>query len=128
MSHKAETKTPPPISLRLTDAERAALEKAAAHLSLSAYIRQCVFGDQVNKRKVRTRNPVKDHEALARVLGLLGKSRIASNLNQLAKDSNCGALILDEETGAKIDEAYAHVQSMRNELIRALGLIEEMNE
>ena len=128
MNHKAEKKSPPPISLRLTVTERAALEKAAVNLSLSAYIRQCIFGDQVEKRKLRTRNPVKDHEALARVLGLLGKSRIANNLNQLAKDSNCGALILDDETSAKIDEAYMDVQSMRNELIRALGLIEEMNQ
>ncbi|MCA8894025.1 MAG: hypothetical protein KDA48_02110 [Amphiplicatus sp.] len=95
---------------------------------MSAYIRDRLFGEGVEKRKVRNRNPVKDQEALARVLGMLGRSRIANNLNQLAKDSNCGALILDEETNAKIDEAYALVISMRNELIRALGLIEEHDQ
>ena len=128
MSRNQGNKTPPPLSLRLTVAERAALEKAAANNSLSAYIRGRLFGESAEKRKVRNRNPVKDQEALARVLRMLGRSRIANNLNQLAKDANCGALILDEETNAKIDEAYAHVISMRNELIRALGLIEEHDQ
>jgi len=124
MNRKNKKKAPPPLSLRLTEAERDMLEKAAGNASLSAYIRERVFGEAAQKRKSRNRNPVKDHEALARVLGLLGRSKIANNLNQLAKDSNCGALVLDEDTDAKIEEAYAHIVSMRNELIRALGLIE----
>ena len=128
MSRNIGKKTPPPLSLRLTEAERAALEKAAGNASLSEYIRQRVFGEAVQKRKSRHRNPVKDQQALAHVLGLLGQTRIANNLNQLAKDSNCGALVLDEDTNAKIEEAYAHVISMRNELIRALGLIEEVDQ
>ncbi len=125
MSRKIRKKIPPPLSLRLTETERDTLEKAAGNASLSAYIRERVFGEAAQKRKSRNRNPVKDQEALARVLGLLGRSRIANNLNQLAKDSNCGALVLDEDTNAKIEEAYAHIISMRGELICALGLIEE---
>lgn len=128
MNHKIRKKTPPPLSLRLTEAERVLLEKAAGNTSLSAYIRERIFGEAAQKRKSRNRNPVKDQEALARVLGLLGRSRIANNLNQLAKDSNCGALVLDEETNAKIEEAHAHVLSMRSDLIRALGLIEERDQ
>jgi hypothetical protein len=121
---RAQIKTPPPISFRVTEDERERLEKAASGLSLSAYIRQCVFGEHTASRKVRNRAPIKDHAALARVLGLLGNSRIANNLNQLAKDANCGALRLDRETEAKITEAYSHVIAMRQELIRALGLLE----
>jgi len=128
MSRNIGKKTPPPLSLRLTKTERIALEKAAGSVSLSAYIRQQVFGEATQKRKSRHRNPVKDQQALARVLGLLGRTRIANNLNQLAKDSNCGSLVLDEDMNAKIEEAYAHVMSMRNDLIRALGLIEEMDQ
>ena len=128
MSRNIGKKTPPPLSLRLTENERIALEKAAGSVSLSAYIRQQVFGEAAQKRKSRHRNPVKDQQALARVLGLLGRTQIANNLNQLAKDSNCGSLVLDEDTNAKIEEAYTHVLSMRNELIRALGLIEEMGQ
>lgn len=128
MSRNIGKKTPPPLSLRLTETERAALEKAAGNASLSEYIRQRVFGEAAQKRKSRHRNPVKDQQALAQVLGLLGQTRIANNLNQLAKDSNCGALVLNDDTNAKIEEAYAHVISMRNELIRALGLIEEIDQ
>lgn len=124
MDHKTKKKTPPPLSLRITEQERQRLEHVATGMSLSAYIRQCVFGEHVAPRKVRTRAPVKDHAALARVLGLLGNSRIANNLNQLAKDANCGVLRLDRETEAKIEEAYSHVIAMRQDLIRALGLLE----
>jgi len=126
MSRKIEKKkSPPPISLRLSDEERARLEHAAAGMSLSAYIRKCVFGEKATIRKVRTRAPVQNEEALARVLGLLGQSRIANNLNQLAKDANCGVLMFNKETEAKIDDAYEHVIAMRGELIHALGLKEE---
>lgn len=125
MNRQERKKTPPPLSLRLTEHERARLERDALGLSLSAYIRAHLFGDDVAKRKTRGREPVKDHEALARILGLLGKSRIANNLNQLAKDANCGALVLDDEASKQITEAYEHVQSMRAELIRALGLMED---
>jgi hypothetical protein len=121
---RATEKTPPPISFRVTDDERKQLEQSACGLSLSAYIRQCVLGEHAAPRKVRNRAPVKDHAALARVLGLLGNSRIANNLNQLAKDANCGALRMDRETEAQIEEAYSHIIAMRQELIRALGLLE----
>ncbi|MEM8542031.1 MAG: plasmid mobilization relaxosome protein MobC, partial [Pseudomonadota bacterium] len=125
MNRKTKIKPPPPLSIRLTEAERASLEKAAGNKTLSAHIRECALGNAAQKRKSRHRNPVKDHESIARILGLLGKSRIANNLNQLAKDANCGVLVLDEDTNAKIEEAYAHIVSMRGELIRALGLVEE---
>ncbi len=128
MSQSVKPKTPPPLSLRLTREERARLERDALGRSLSAHIRERLFGEQVAKRKSRGKEPVKDHQALARVLGLLGKSRIANNLNQLARDANCGALAMDEVTARQIEEAYAHVQSMRAELIRALGLMEESEQ
>ncbi|MCV6600076.1 MAG: hypothetical protein OIF54_00660, partial [Cohaesibacter sp.] len=51
----------------------------------SAYIRKCLFEDKESKRK-KPRRPeaIADHQALAQVLGMLGSSRIANNLNQLA--------------------------------------------
>jgi len=61
---------------------------------------------------------------MARALALLGASRIANNLNQLAHQANIGSLIMDENTCAQIDETYAHVRLMRDELVSALGLIE----
>lgn len=124
MNRKQGKKKPPPLSLRLTDAERTALEKAAGTLSLSAYVRDRVFGDGAQTRKLRSRNPVKDHEALGRVLGLLGQSQMANALNQLAQHADNGSLLLDDETIRKINEAHQHIQIMRSELISALGLMD----
>ncbi len=128
MSQSTKTKTPPPLSLRLTREERARLERDALGRSLSAHIRERLFAEDAAVRKTRGKEPVKDHQALARVLGLLGKSRIANNLNQLACDANCGALAMDDVTARQIEEAYTHVQSMRTELVHALGLVEESEQ
>lgn len=125
MNPETSINTPKPISLRLTEKERAALERAAQGMTLSAYIRACIFADGEAKRKTKTRMPVKDHEALARALGLLGQSRIASNLNQLARHANSGSLAVDETTIEKLEESYAHVIALRDQLVAALGLLEE---
>lgn len=121
-SEKKPSKSP--ITLRVTDEERQRLVSMAEGMSVSAFIRKCVFSDGAAKRKRRSHMPVSDQEALARALALLGASRIANNLNQLAYHANIGSLIMDEDTSAQIDEAYAHVRLIRDELVSALGLIE----
>lgn len=125
MSRKKPNSYPSPVSVRFTPEERALLEKAANGRTLSAFIRGQVLAENAARRKIRNRMPVENERELGRVLGLLGRSRIANNLNQLAKDANCGVLIMDPETRQQIEEAYAHVKSMRDCLIRALGLLGE---
>ena len=66
--------------------------------------------------------PVKDYEALAKVLAAFGQSRIANNLNQLAKAVNIGALPVSEEVEKDISGACAAVSAMRRDLMCALGL------
>ena len=61
---------------------------------------------------------------MSKALGLLGQSRMANNLNQLAHHANTGSLLVDEETLSQISEAYEHVIAMRDALIRALGLLD----
>ena len=121
---KQEKPSQSPITLRVTDEERDRLKSMAAGMSVSAYIRKCIFAGDATRRKRRSYMPVKDQEAMARALALLGASRIANNLNQLAHKANIGSLIMDENTCAQIDETYAHVRLMRDELVSALGLIE----
>ena len=118
---RAEPKKPTPFSLRLSFEERARLEQDAAGMSLGAYIREMLFGEDVAPRKTRGKFPVKDHEALGRVLGALGSSRLSSNLNQLAKAANTGSLPVTPETEAELREACAAVLVMREELLMALG-------
>jgi len=110
-----------PVTLRLTPEERERLEELAAGMTLSAYIRACVFSQEEKRRKARPKDVVADKKAVAETLALLGQSRIASNLNQLAYHANVGALMIGEAEKAKIAEAYSHVLSIRSLLIQALG-------
>ncbi|MDD9911220.1 MAG: hypothetical protein OXR62_16250 [Ahrensia sp.] len=119
---RATKKATPRVTLRLTDEEHAKLIKAAEGVSLSAYIRKKLFGKDVSLRKTRSRVPVRDQQALAQVLGKLGQSRMANNLNQIAYEANCGSLLMDEETEEEIKLACAHIAWIRVKLIEALGL------
>ena len=110
-----------PFSLRLTTEERATLERAAAGMPLGVFIRAKLFGGDLSPRRTRGRAPVKDHKALARVLGALGQSRLASNLNQLAKAAHLGALPVTPELERELGEACAQIRGLRDELMRALG-------
>lgn len=114
---------PPPFSLRLTYAERARLEAEAGDRPLGAYIREQLLGDDAAPRKRRGNSPVKDKEALGRVMGALGQSRLSSNLNQLAKAVNTGSLPVTPETEADLKEACDEVAAMRADLLRALGKV-----
>lgn len=120
-AEKKETKYPPPFSLRLSFDERAQLEREAAGKALGAFIREKLFGENATPRRSSGKLPVKDHEALGRVLGALGSSRLASNLNQLAKAVNSGSLPVTPDSEKELREACAAVIAMRDELMRALG-------
>ena len=115
-------KKTPRITLRLSEDELARLKDLSGAMSVSAYVRNCLFGKEASPRKVRLRVPVKDQEALAQVLGLLGQTHFANNLNQIAREANCGSLLMDEQTENDIKMACAHIAWMRLKLIEALGL------
>lgn len=119
---KKTKKTAPRITLRLTEEENSRLKNLSQGITVSAYIRKCVFGENTTRRKHRSYRPVQDQESMAKALGLLGQSRIANNLNQLAHQANMQSLVMDEVTLEKINEAAFHIAYMRTELIRALGL------
>ena len=111
-----------PVTLRLTPEERARLEELAAGMTLSAYIRACVFAEEEQKRrKQRPKSTIEDKKAVAEALALLGQSRIASNLNQLAYHANLGVLIVSDEEKAQIAEANGHLLAIRTLLMQALG-------
>ncbi len=94
---------------------------------LGHYIRDRALQGDAEPRAARN-SPVKDTESLGRLLGLLGQSRLSSNLNQIAKAANQGSLPMTEETEADIRQACADVLEMRLLLLRALGIqiIEEV--
>ncbi|VDS09318.1 hypothetical protein PARHAE_02517 [Paracoccus haematequi] len=90
-------------------------------MSLGAYIRSRLFGDDVPPRRTQGKFPVKDKAALAKVLAVLGASRLSQNINQLARAVNIGALPVTPETDAELRDACRAVMDMRDELLRALG-------
>ncbi len=116
-----KTKRPPPFSLRLTQEERAKLDALAGDKPLGTYIREQLLGDDVSPRKHGQRRVVADDEALARILGGLGGSRLSANLNQLAKAVNSGSLPVTPETEAELLQACRDVSAMRRDLLKALG-------
>jgi hypothetical protein len=114
--------------VKLSEDERAKLEGLAAGVPLGAYIKWRLL-DGVRlpppkpvPRSRRSGRPLVDEAALAQALALLGSSRIASNLNQLAHAANIGALPVDQETVADLNEAVSLVREIRALLVTALGL------
>ncbi len=73
-------------------------------------------------RSRRTGLAVEDRVALAKGLALLGRSRLASNLNQLAYAVNIGSLPVTPETEQELFAALRDVRELRRLFLSALGL------
>lgn len=114
---RKKRKRPSPLSIRLSDDERAKLEKAAAGQSLSSYVKERLFaGKRLRKSKVQ------DCEALARALSLLGRSDLQTRLSALLLALETQRLVASVETESDIRAACTHVAIIRAELVTALGL------
>ena len=120
-SNVSKKKRPSPLAVRVSDQEKALLKRLAGNRSVNGYIRQKLFGDAVHPKSVR-RSPSMDREALAKALGALGQSRLSSNLNQIAKAANMGALPVSPELTAHLNQACSDIKTMRCDLIAALGI------
>lgn len=110
------------VSLRMTFEEKARLQQDADGLTVSEYMRWRLFDPNNPPPRRRGTAPVKDHQALAQVLGLLGQSRLSSNLNQLARSANSGSLPITPDTESALLEAVAQIHEIRRLLIEALNL------
>jgi hypothetical protein len=122
MDDTTDDKREAPFSIRLTRAERARLESQASGLAIAAYVKGVLFSETAPQRFARGKAPVKDHTALAAVLARLGQTRIANNLNQLARAAHAGVLPVDDDTRAQLSEAYREVREIRALLLRGLGV------
>lgn len=120
--NKPKRRYTPPFSLRLTVEERKRLDEMAGNQSLGSYIRDRLLGEQTEKRR-KIKKPKPDTAMLAMVLSELGQSRLASNINQLAKAANMGTLDITPEIEQEIEQACREIQAMRALLITALGVM-----
>jgi len=111
-----------PLSIRFTDAEKAGLSEKAGGVPLGTFIRSVVLGEDVKGRDRRRQYAVRDGDKLGRLLGLLGQSRLANNLNQIAKAANMGSLPVTVELEADLRAACGEIAEMRQLLLAALGI------
>ena len=118
--HKT-TRDCPRVTLRLSVEDHEKLKSLADGMALSTYIRAKALGDALPRRKRRSTASVEDKAALAQILGLLGQSRIANNLNQLAYHANDERPDIGETERAQINEGYVCVMEIRSLLMQALG-------
>lgn len=109
-----------PLSIRLTQEERERLEAEAKGKPLSVYMRERLLGDGTAPRKLR-RKPSADQAGLAKVLGMLGQSRLANNLNQIAKAAHIGVLVVSPALIEELENACRDIRIMRDALLAALG-------
>lgn len=116
-----------PFSLRLTADERARLTAEAGGEPLASYMRAKLLTGS-NARPRRSGLPVDDARSLGQALALLGRSRLSSNLNQLAHLANIGALPVTPELESELAAALADIREIRRLLISALGLKPEASE
>jgi len=110
-----------PFSLRLTKEERKALDTLADGMPLGAYIKDALLRREVRPR-TKGQKPVRDRKALAKLLGLLGASRLSQNVNQLAKAAHTGSLPVNEDVRKALLDSCAAIRSIRDLLLTALGL------
>ncbi len=119
---KGKRRHTPPFSLRFTIDERKRLDEMAGNQPLGSYIRNRLFEEKVEKRRT-FKKPAPDSAMLALLLSELGQSRLASNINQLAKAANMGTLDITPEIEREIEQACSEIQAMRALLITALGVV-----
>lgn len=117
----AKPKRPAPFSIRLSAEERAYLERKAGSRPLGGYIRAKLLGDAEAPRKA-ARSPSIDYAMLGQVLGVLGKSELATHLCLLTAAAEAGRLELAEQDRTALKGACEDVREVRALLVEALGL------
>jgi len=112
-----------PYSMRFTREERQWLDQMAGGTPLAAFLRSLIFDEALLKKRRKSRkSPVENHQVLARLQAELGQSRIANNLNQLAKSANSGSLEVSPDTEKALQNACSDIKWMRYMLMEALGV------
>ena len=110
------------VTVRVTPEEKQRLETESAGTSISAHVRDRLFGDDVKPRRTRGRFPVKDYKALSRVLRALGKANLYNNLHLILLALEEQRISMEPELEAELRDTFAVVCQMREDLVSALGL------
>ena len=118
---KGKKRRTPPYSIRFTEKEKAILTREANGRPWSDLIRERVFSTDHTFRQ-RGRKDMDQRKAVSAALGQLGQSRLASNMNQIAKALNTGSMPITPDLHAELRQACDHIRAMREALIESLGV------
>lgn len=125
MTDKTDDDYTVPFSMRLTRAQRRKLDEDAGGKALGEYVRSCLFENPTPLKRT-FRRPVQDKQILSAVLAELGRSRMSSNLNQIAKAIHTGAYPASTEAERVIFDACADLKAICNNITQALGFPPEI--
>jgi len=109
----------PPLSIRLSKNERAALTRRAGAMGLSTYVKSVLFAEE-NPKRGRKRVSA-DHVLLAQILGQLGASGLAQSMKRLTEAADTGSLHLDDLTIRQMHDACGDLRGIHLHLLKALG-------
>lgn len=113
-----------PYSILFSPYERRQAEKLGALVDLStpAWIRLASTNRDIEAALLSIKQQHHDKRDGAKLLAVLGSSRMASNLNVIAKAINTGTFVFTPDTERHIKETYDIHLWMREALMRQQGL------
>jgi len=119
--NKNKRKYHPTLQIHFSQSQREKLDSWADGRPIAAYIKDVLFIEE--RKPQRTHGVIlQDKKLYAQALGSLGQSRLASNVNQMAKAVNSGSLQVNQETEAAILEAAKAIIVLRDVFFDAMGL------
>jgi len=117
--NKAKKGNPNPVSVYFNWKQLDELDGICKGQKRGTCIKEIVLG--AGKRIVKRYSDF-DRVLVAKVLAALGKSRLASNVNQLAKAANSGSLPVNEEVTKALLQACQTIEWMKVTLIEGMGI------
>lgn len=114
MAHAKEKQSFYKLTVWINEAQYNQLVKLADGQKFSDYTRNQMF--PAHKRAI-TINP----QQAAHIIALLGKTRLHSNINQIAHDIHCGTASFSDKTELYIHEVANDIKDIRRRLITLTG-------
>lgn len=124
---RKSAKTTLPLSIRVKAEEKARLEAMAGAQALSAYVRQRLLGEDAaaarpKRYRKKPQAPGIDHVEVARLLGMFGRSELATSILALNIAIESGEWTPSPEIEERITRACAQIHEIRLVLIHALSV------
>lgn len=115
-----------PVSIRITEEEKSALQAMAGTMAMAQYIRNCLFENKAAVRPkhyhVKPRSPSIDSTELARLLSMFGQSELTTAMLALSLAATQGNIDVTPEIEEKIECACDDIHTIKLALILALGV------